>query len=341
MSKDIREEEVPLSGAKPVLGSQSTQLHEPEMVAKEGQLVGLIKDATTNAEIVDIISAASNEQLIPWEEAELPSKGLYYGWSSGVIDVKAWGTRVDKILATARLVQSGQAIDKVFAECCRFPGSFDPVDLLVGDQVFLLYYLRGITHGNIYEFFTTCPDKQCQHPSSHSIDLNDLVSTITWANPVLGPEPFKVVLPYFSRQTGREISVSIRFLRVRDAQGIQRQQKAREMATGGSRVRVKPRERSVQPIQESRDNIPIDDAISQNIETVIADVMGVTDRFKIRSFVEKMHSSDIATVRDWLTDNTPGIETMIDLQCAQCGETHRAMLPITESFFRPQNVRTV
>jgi hypothetical protein len=37
MSKDIREEEVPLSGAKPVLGSQSIQSHEPEMVAKEGQ----------------------------------------------------------------------------------------------------------------------------------------------------------------------------------------------------------------------------------------------------------------------------------------------------------------
>ena len=337
MSRDINEE-VSLSGAKPVSS------HESDMVAKEGQLTGLIKDATSNAQIVDIITAASSEQLIPWEEAELPSKGLYYGWGSGIIEVKAWGTKVDKILATARLVQSGQAIDKVFTECCRFPDGFDPVDLLVGDQVFLLYYLRGITHGNIYEFFTTCPDKACQHISSHSIDLNDLVSTITWSDPALGPEPFKVVLPYFSRQMDREISVSIRFLRVSDAQVIQRQQKAREIATGGSRIRVKPRERRIQTQtqpQESRDNIPIDDAISQNIETVIADVMGVRDRFKIKTFVDKMHSSDIATVRDWLTENTPGIETMIDLQCPQCNETHRAMLPITESFFRPQNIRTV
>jgi hypothetical protein len=339
MSKDSCEEEVPLSGAKPVMS------REPEMVAKEGQLTGLIQNATTNAEIVDIISAASSEQLIPWEEAELPSKGFYYGWGSGIIEVKAWGTKVDKILATARLVQSGQAIDKVFSECCRFPDGFDPVDLLVGDQVFLLYYLRGITHGNIYEFFTTCPDKSCQHVSSHSIDLNDLVSTITWADQSLGPEPFKIVLPYFSRQTGREISVSVRFLRVSDAQGIQRQQKAREIAHGSTRVRVKPRDRKMQMQpqmpQELRDSIPIDDTLAQNIETIITDVMGVSDRFKVRAFVDKMHSSDIATVRDWLTENTPGIETMIDLQCPQCNETHRAMLPITESFFRPQNVRAV
>jgi len=113
------------------------------------------------------------------------------------------------------------------------------------------------------------------------------------------------------------------------------------MLVGGSRAKIKPRERAQQIVDHSHDEVVLDDLVTQNIETVITDIMGVTDRFKIKSIVNKMHSTDIAVIREWLSDNTPSIETAVEMQCAQCNTSYRAMLPITESFFRPQVSRTM
>ena len=308
--------------------------------APVSEIAKLVDGAVSNIDLVDIISRATPDQLIPWEETTLPSKGMYYGWTSGVISVRAWSSKIDKILATARLAQTGQSIDYMIRECCRFPDGFDVQDMLVGDQIYLLYYLRGITHGNEYEFMTACPNEQCQQTAVHSIDLNDLVETIKWADESLGSEPFQVNLPYLSKSTGRDIFASIRFLRVRDSSNIQRAKKARNIIGGSARARVKPRDR-MQQVDTSGMEVALDDVVTQNIETVIVDIMGVTDRFKIKSIVNKMHSSDVAVIREWLTDNSPSMETMVEMQCNSCGETHRAMLPITESFFRPQVSRAL
>lgn len=335
---DHIEEEINLSGDNRSCAPQS-QSPQPQLKLDKGQtseLSKLISNATSDLDIADIISRASQDQLIPWEETTLPSKGLYYGWTSGVIEVRAWSAKIDKILATARLAQTGQSIDYMLKECCRFPNGFDIQDLLVGDQVYLLYYLRGITHGNMYEFASTCTNQQCQNVATHTIDLNELVGTIVWADESLGVEPFRITLPYLSKEAGRNITAGIRFLRVRDVNGIQRAKKAKNMLVGGSRAKIKPRERAQQIIDHSHDEIVIDDLVTQNIETVIVDIMGCTDRMKIRNIVNKMQSTDIAVIREWLSDNTPSIETMIEIQCGSCNETYRAMLPITESFFRPQ-----
>jgi hypothetical protein len=331
----MNEEEVRLTDSTP------TKVVSAENLANTpiSEMSKLIGDAISNIDVVDIISKASADQLIPWEETTLPSKGLYYGWTSGVVSVRAWSSKIDKILANSRLAQTGQSIDYMLRECCRFPDGFDVQDMLVGDQIYLLYYLRGITHGNEYEFALTCPNQQCQRVSTHSVDLNELVNTIVWADESLGTEPFIVNLPYLTRITGKEISASVRFLRVHDANIIQRTKKAKNII-GGSRAKIKPRDR-IQQTDQSKDDIVLDDIVTQNIETVITDIMGVADRFKIKNVVDKMHSTDIATIRDWLSKHTPSIETVVEVQCANCGETHNIMLPITESFFRPQISRTM
>lgn len=307
---------------------------DQKIIGTTSEVSKMISDSASDLDVVDIVARASQEQLIPWEETTLPSKGLYYGWTSGVVSVRAWSSKIDKILATERLAQSGQSIDYMLRECCRFPDGFDVQDLLVGDQIYLLYYLRGITHGNMYEFAAVCPNQQCKCTSTHSVDLNELVHSIVWADESLGPEPFRVDLPYLSKITGRDFYASVKFLRVRDASNIRRAKKAQNVINGASRVKIKTRNKTQQPQQRS-DDITIDDVVTQNIETVIADVNGCTDRFKIRSIVNKMQSTDIAVIREWLTDHTPSLETMVELTCPGCGEAYSAMLPITESFFRP------
>lgn len=291
------------------------------------------KPGGSNEEFLDELLRVPEEQLIPWEECFIPSRGIYYGWDEGVVMVRAMGQAAEKILATQRLAQSGQSIDYLFRECCQFPGGFDPADLLLGDRVFLLYFLRGITYGNIYEFVVTCPDPNCAAVNTHKYDLNELANTIVWADQHLGAEPFRVDLPYFSKATNREVWVGVRFLRAADANDMIAKRKVRKKLfarPGGPRSRAARQQQQQQQQQQQ-----LDDTISDNMEKIIVSVMGVQDPFTIRSFISKMHSQDTTAVREWLRDHTPGIDNTIQMECPDCGGEFTTELPITESFFRP------
>jgi hypothetical protein len=305
---------------------------EPEFNQHINALADKLKNITNDADFVNAIIRTPDEDLIPWEECVLPSKGLYYGWPDGVVKVKAMGQVAEKVLATQRLAQSGQSLDYLFKECCRFPGDFDPANLLLGDRTFLLYFLRGVTHGNEYEFSLTCPNTDCAVQSMHTYDLNQLASTVVWANEDLGSEPFKIVLPYLTKTTGRDVWVSLRYLRASDANDILNKRKTKR-----SQV-AKPAKRN--PFVKRRESeTEYDDAVTENLEKVIVNVMGVTDYYTIKSFVERLHAQDTSTIRDWMKDNTPGIDSSIEISCPECGNDFTVDMPITADFFRPAKQR--
>ena len=322
----------PQAHSLPTGASANTNINRMESHAAEVQ-VG--RPGTTPEEFLNELLNIPEEQLIPWEECHVPSRGLYYGWPDGVVMVKAMGQAAEKILATQRLAQSGQSIDYLFRSCCKFPDGFDPADLLLGDRVFLLYFLRGITYGNIYEFMLTCPNPDCQASNTHQYDLNELASTIVWSDSALGREPFRVDLPYLSKATGREVWVGVRFLRAVDANDMIAKRKMRKklFARPGG-----PRSRNMQSAQQTQQ---LDETISENMEKIIVSVMGVADTFQIRNFITRMHSQDTTTVREWLRNHTPGIDNTINIECPDCNNDFTTELPITESFFRPANPRGV
>lgn len=325
----------------PISGSASdAQLDVNDIKQHYGDLSEYIGPGVSNEDLLNSILQAPEEKLIPWEECSLPSRGLYYGWQDGTIMVRAMGQTAEKILATQRLAQSGQSVDYLFRECCKFPSGFDSSDLLLGDRVFLLYYIRGITHGNIYEFAITCPNQNCEAVSTHSYDLNELARTVVWANPSLGQEPFKVVLPYLSKVTNREVYVGVRFLRGADANDILAKRKARKkMFARPGGVRARPnRQNHNSPVdvrRQQQQSQQIDESISENMSKIIYSVQGVTDWIAIKQFVEKLHALDTAAIREWLRNNTPGIDNTVTVECPECSQEFTMELPITESFFRP------
>lgn len=305
------------------------------MDGKVGDISSVTAPGQTNEEFLARLLAVPEDKLIPWEDCWLPSRGLYYGWPEGPIQVKAMGQAAEKILATQRLAQSGQSIDYLFRECCRFPDGFDPADLLLGDRIFILYYIRGITHGNIYEFAITCPNSSCEAVSTHPYDLNELSQTITFAKPELGLEPFEVELPYLTKATKRRVWVGVRFLRAHDANDILAKRKSRKKMLARPGNSVKTRSRVPDPRQQARQNEDLDDSISQNMEKIIVNVMGTGDVFTVRGFISKMHAQDTAAIREWLRVNTPGIDNTVTVTCPECSSDFTVELPITESFFRP------
>lgn len=317
--------------------SQSDGLNKNQINVAIPDLTSITSGNATNEEFVQkLIEAQSDASLIPWEECWLPSKGLYYGdWADGMVKVRAMGQHDESILANQRLIQSGAVIDKLFSSCCQFQGNgFDPKDLLLGDRIFLLYYLRGITHGNMYEFAITCPNTNCGTVSTHSYDLNELASTITWAKPELGAEPFRVDLPYLTNATGRPVYVGVRFLRAADGNAILAQRKARQklVARPGDSVRTNNRSKKESSKTTSSQ---LDDSISQNLERIVVDVMGVRDLFTIRKFVNSLHAQDTAAIREWLREHTPGIDNTVAVTCPDCNHEFTVELPITDGFFRP------
>lgn len=274
-----------------------------------------IDNAVPDDQILDAILSQSDEQLIPWEQCYLPSGGVYYGWPDGLISVRAMTQTAEKILATKRLAQSGQSIDHLFNECCKFPPGFDPSQLLVGDRVFILYFLRGITHGNIYEYIIKCPNQDCARVSNQEYDLNNLITTAKQSNPQIGREPFRVVLPYLTEFTGREFWIELRFMRSHDLRDIIMMNKMKNKVAGDV-------------------NKDIDDNLHRLVISAGAGSTGESDRNKIKLLMQKMHARDLAAIRSWFRANTPGIDSVIDITCPHCSGSFKMELPITDSFFR-------
>jgi hypothetical protein len=300
--------------------------HEPDKPKPEQKPEPKSEKQPKKLDILDQVLQMPEEKMLPWEEIILPSHGVYYDGEipDGRIQVRPMGLDAEKVLSTTRLAQSGKSIDHLFRKCVQFPNSnFNPLNLLAGDRVFLLYYLRGITHGNVYEFIIKCTNEDCGNNGTFEYDLNRLQDTIT-GPPELGVEPFKVVLPHLSRVLGKEFWVRVRFMRGYDMQSMLTRSKVKRRAQGVGR---NPGARYVDET--------IDNTLEDNLNMLIVDAAGSTDKSKITKLIKRMHASDTAAIREFLRKNSPGVDTTIMINCPDCGTEMRMELPITESFFRP------
>ena len=283
-------------------------------------------DNKKQQDLLDMVLQMPVDTVLPWEEIVLPSQGLYYDGAvpDGRVKVRPMGIEAEKVLATQRLAQSGKSIDWLFRKCVQFPDQkFDPVNLLVGDRVFLLYYLRGITHGNEYEFVVKCSNEECGRAGTHIYDLNLLRSTLISPDKALGVEPFKIVLPHLSKITDNEFWVKVKLMRGYDLMSILNQRKTDKKIMSMNRP------------MNAQNPESIDNTLEDNLNLLIVEAMGSADRGKIHSLVSKMHSVDTATIREFLRKNSPGIDATVTVNCNDCGNEMKMELPITESFFRP------
>ncbi len=281
---------------------------------------------------IESFIAQKDDAILPWETCVLPSKGLYYEGAlpGGVVEVRPMGMAADKILATQRLAQTGKSLDYLFKQCVKLPPNFGPYNLLAGDRVFLLYYLRGITHDHMYEFIAECTNEDCREKNSLAYDLNNL--EIQYAREELGPEPWKVVLPKMTEAAGKEVWVKVRLLRGYDLLKLTKEIK--------NRRKTRPDKRFVEEEMGKLSEAVVDETLSENLSNLIVEVgsgdsESHTSRDIIEKVVNKLHSSDHAAIREFLNDNSPGVNTRIIMVCESCGGEMKMELPITESFFRP------
>lgn len=298
-------------------------------------LASEIAPGMDNTQLVDAILSISQEKFIPYRSIELPSRGIYYNWPNGMVDVRGMSQTTEAVMSDQSLVKTGQALDYVFRECVKLPNGMDPVDLIVGDRIFLLYYIRGRTFGNVYEFVLPCG--ACNKESPYVYDLNDLASTIIYANHADGVEPFEIQLPGISETMGQPIRVGVRFARGRDTKT---QSMPMRSNTGISKAHNKS---SNNPFSRIRERNQAEKAIKafkeDGLKTVVVSVQGVHDPARVEAFIKVLGLDDRTFIWDWLRTHTPGPDTMIEVDCPKCGEKAQVMLPITDSFFRKSKHR--
>jgi hypothetical protein len=130
-----------------------------------------------------------------------------------------------------------------------------------------------------------------------------------------------------SKILSREFWIHIRFMRGRDSNALLNRQKFRKRLGSAARNKTKP-------VEQQQRRIAIDQALTENLNLIVTDVMGVKDQAQIANIINKLHSSDTATIRQFLKDKTPGIDPTIEVTCPECDLTYNIELPITTSFFQ-------
>lgn len=329
-NKDEKLEPLPETEAQKILAREQEERRQSDLLS----------------ELVDHVS---EDNYIPWETVTLPSKGAYYGdkMPDGRLEVRPMGVDVDKLLTNQRLIENGSLPSRIVQTCTRLPEDFDIREMLAGDFNFLLYYLRGITHGNSYEFMSECPF--CKTKNMYDFDLSKLAETIQGPNPEYPEEPMKVALPKlsetFSKKHGikMEVSALVRLIRVDDIMKMSRPGNDKifdPVNRGRARVRKKGKGKNKTQIQNA--GLDTSQLYQDNMKRQIVGFVIGDESFndsRIHEVIDQLHQRDAATIRDFIDEISPNVDTSLEVTCQneECNRETTIMLPWSENFFRPNN----
>lgn len=306
-----------------------------EIAAKKAQ------DAK-NADIFSQLIDHAGSDYIPWERVDLPSGGIYYGdkMPGGFLEVKPMGVDVDKMLTNQRLIQSGQLLNKLIESCTRLPPNFSVREMLAGDFNYLLYYIRGITHGPTYEFSAECP--HCGTKNIYEFDLGLLQETIKVPNPNYPDEDSMVVeLPQISKTFGKQVFAMVRLIRVDDIMKMSQPDGGDHIYDPVEQGRVKIRNKKKSKGPEIKNNQQdLSKMYEDNMKTQIVGFEVDGERFtdgRKAKLIDRLHQQDAAVIRDFIEEISPGIDTSLEITCVNkdCRKEATISLPWNENFFRP------
>jgi len=247
----------------------------------------------------------------PAEEAPLPSHGYLYKdvttdklILSGRIMIRPMTMVEEKILATSRLIKTGQALDMMFRNCIK--SDIDPKDLLSSDRIFLMFWLRALSYGAEYEFTLHCPNPTCTKKFKYRVDIKQ--------------QPIKEIAKDFTEPVELKLPKS------------------------GATIFYKlPRGRTEEQARALRDKAAVkfsevDNAATDRLQLLIDRIITPEGEELNPNLWDKFLNSllayDSAIIREDMNGKDAGIEPVKDIQCPYCDEMFDEEIPITAEFFR-------
>lgn len=237
------------------------------------------------------------------ERLDLPSRGLVYPANSplraGSIMVRPITTKEEEILVTERLQRQGIALDMIMSRCIVTKG-INTLEMLSGDRMHLLMYLRAISYGPEYQF-------RVKMPSTDT--MQDIRTDVGKLKIRTLPDDFEE--PYDVHVMGTHYQC--RLSRGKDEQGI-----------------IQARLRNKKKFASSATEI----GGTESLKQLIVSVDGDEDREAIDKHVEHMIGGKASRLRSAIAAVTPGPIMDLEVTNEESGELETISFQITEGFFR-------
>ena len=246
---------------------------------------------------------------IPVEVVPLPSRGIVYNpdttlYNRETLQIKAMTAKEEDILSSRAYMKDGSAIEKLI-ESCVTDKSFDVDDLISGDKNALMVAIRITGYGSEYNVEHVC--KGCAARQPVKVDLGALPLKRLSQDPVeSGKNIFAFELPVTKKV------VTYKFLNGHD-----------------------DREEEIKQKRLANLNMTTDNTVTNFLERIILSVDGVTDKNKIKHFINNMPALDSRKLRLHVNNSEPGIDMSWKYTCKKCGHNNEFSLPVTQEFFWP------
>jgi hypothetical protein len=234
----------------------------------------------------------------------LPSGGLFYGGAcpDGKLTIHEITSDDEAILAN-QTEDRGMLIDRLI-DSCRIDKSVPYDDLLLCDQVYLMFAVRNLSYGPVYNFALTCPS--CRAAIQAAVNINDGITVKR-----LNSDDHEI--EEITLHSGLEIGISR--LRVRDERDIAAYAKrignalAVDMKNPAYTYRLAKAIRTIkgQPclVHQAQTLFPLDSLDSLGLRTAIEDI-------------------------------EPGLELNLQHVCQGCGNRFVQPLTFSREFLQPR-----
>ena len=245
-----------------------------------------------------------DEFKVPYDIVELPSQGLLYPNKKSKVKVEFLTALDENILSSPNISSNSSSMLDILIERKIKDLGFDHSELLVGDRLALLIYLRVTGFGSNYKQLVI--DPKTKNLVEGEVDLSALKTKKLKVSPDNNglfdyklPESEKIVK--FKLTTAKDEEI----IETKDSQMKER-------------------------LNSEENFTPI-----LRLEQMIHSIDGETDKIKLSNTIKRLKILDVRNFNKYVSDIEPGIDFKTKARI-QGGESVSCFLRISSSFFWPE-----
>jgi len=241
------------------------------------------------------------EYKVPFDLIELPSQGILYSGKKSSVKVEFLTAHDENILTSPNILNNGKFINVLLKNKVKELG-FDVDDLILGDRIAILIFLR--TTGLGEEYTQLVIDEEGKVVEG-IIDLTTLKTKKLEVKPDNNGE-FDYVLDKSKKK------IKFRFLTGKDENEIEEIDNKNKENNGG-----------------------ISTASTLRLERAVMEIDGVRDKMKISHILKSLNLLEIRKFKKYISDIEPGIEFNTTARI-QGGGSAACFLRLGRSFWYPE-----
>ena len=241
---------------------------------------------------------------VPFDIIELPSQGILYENKKSKVKLEYLTAMDENVLSSPNISNSDSVLDILLNRKIKDLG-FDPLDLLIGDRMSLLIYLRVTGFGEKY------PQSVWDEKNNKMVEGEVDLSKLEQKKLTVVPDEnglFDFELP-ISKQ-----KIKFKLLTARDDKTIEERNKQIQERTNEKKISFIP---------------------TLRLEQLIQSIDGNRDKMKIAQTIARMKIMDIRKLNKYISDIEPGVNFKTKARI-QGGESVDMFLRFTPSFFFPE-----